>query len=155
MISKILVATDGSETALKASRYAVDLAKQLSASIIVLSVIDNRSLASYYAVPPEVTAIHIMEPVEDFLREAAKKDVDRVKKLCEKKGVSCHGVISKGHPAEEILKEAERSRSNLIVLGSHGKSALATIFLGSVTYGIVHKDSKIPVLIVRREEKPK
>jgi nucleotide-binding universal stress UspA family protein len=155
MISKILVATDGSETALKASRYAVDLAKQLSASIIVLSVIDNRSLTSYYTAPPEVTTIHIMEPVEDFLREVAKKDVAKVKKLCEKKGVSCREVISTGHPAEEIIKEAERSRSNLIVLGSHGKSALAAVFLGSVTYGVVHKDSKIPVLIVRREEKLK
>jgi nucleotide-binding universal stress UspA family protein len=153
MISKILLATDGSETALKASQYAVDFAKQISASIIVLSVIDNRSLASYYAVSPEVTTVHIMEPVEDFLREAAKKDVDRVKKLCKKRGVSCRGVISTGHPAEEIIKEAERSRSNLIVLGSHGKSALAAVFLGSVTYGVLHKDTRVPVLIVRRGEK--
>jgi nucleotide-binding universal stress UspA family protein len=155
MISKILLATDGSETALKASRYAVDLAKQLSASIIVLSVIDNRSLASYYTAPPEVTTIHIMEPVEDFLGEVAKRDVAKVKKLCEKKGVSCREVISTGHPAEEIIKEAERSRSNLIVLGSHGKSAVAAVFLGSVTYGVVHKDTHLPVLIVRRGEKNK
>jgi nucleotide-binding universal stress UspA family protein len=153
MISKILLATDGSETALKATRYAVDLAKQISASIIVLSVIDNRSLTSYYAAPPEVTAIQIMESLEDFLREAAKRDVAKVKKFCEKKGVLCREVISTGHPAEEIIKEAKRSRSNLIVLGSHGKSALAAVLLGSVTYGVVHKDSKTPVLIVRKEEK--
>jgi nucleotide-binding universal stress UspA family protein len=155
MISKILVATDGSETALKASRYAVDLAKQLSASIIVLSVIDNRSFSRLYTAPPEVTAMNITEPMEEFLREAAKKDVIRVKKLCKKKGVSCRGVISTGHPAEEIIKEAERLRSNLIVLGSHGKSALAAVFLGSVTYGVVHKDTHVPVLIVRRGEKNK
>jgi nucleotide-binding universal stress UspA family protein len=144
MISKILVATDGSETALKASRYAVDLAKQLSASIIVLSVIDNRSLTNYYNVPPEITTVHIMEPVEDFLRETAKKE-----------GVSCREVISTGHPAEEVIKEAERSKSNLIILGSHGKSALAAVFLGSVTYGVIHKDTRVPVLIVRRREKHK
>ena len=96
-----------------------------------------------------------MEPVEGFLREAAIKDVDRVKKLCEKKGGSCRGVISKGHPAEEIIKEAKRSRSNVIILGSHGKSALAAVFLGSVTYGVVHKDTRVPVLIVRRGEKNK
>jgi nucleotide-binding universal stress UspA family protein len=155
MISKILVATDGSETALKASHYAVDLAKQLGASVTVLSVIDNRSLQSYYTAPPEVTMVHILEPIEDFLREAAKKDVDRVKKLCEKKKVPCRGVISKGHPAEEIIKEAERSRSNLIVLGSHGKSTLAAVFLGSVTYGVAHKDTHVPVLIVRRGGKDK
>jgi nucleotide-binding universal stress UspA family protein len=155
MISKILIATDGSETALKASRYAIDLAKQLSASITILSVVDNRSLTSYFTAPPEVTTIHIMEPVEDFLREAAKKDVAKVKKLCKKKGVSCREVIPTGHPSEEIIKEAERSRSNLIILGSHGKRALAAVFLGSVTYGVIHKETYIPVLIVRRGEKNK
>jgi CMP-N-acetylneuraminic acid synthetase len=43
MIAKILVSTDGSKTAQKAARYGVDLAKQLKASVIVLSVIDQRS----------------------------------------------------------------------------------------------------------------
>jgi len=155
MISKILVAIDGSETALKASRYAVNLAKQLGASITILGVIDNRSLPSYYTVPPEATVIHITEPVEDFLREAANRNVARVKKLCEKRGVSCRTVISSGHPAEEIIREAERSRSNLIILGSHGTRALAAVFLGSVTYGVIHKETHIPVLIVRRGEKSK
>jgi nucleotide-binding universal stress UspA family protein len=139
MISKILVATDGSETALKASRYAIQLAKQLGASITILSVIDNRSFPSSYPVPPEATAIHITEPMEDFLKEVAKRDVARVKKLCERKGVSCRTVISSGHPAEEIIREAERLRCNLIILGSHGKGALAAVFLGSVTYGVIHK----------------
>jgi nucleotide-binding universal stress UspA family protein len=155
MISKILVATDGSETALKASRYAVDLAKQLGASITILSVIDNRSLPSYYTVLPDATAIHITEPVEDFLKEAAKRDAAIVKKLCKKKGISCRTVTSSGHPAEEIIKEAERSRSNLIIMGSHGKRTLAAVFLGSITYGVIHKDTHIPVLIVRRGEKLK
>jgi nucleotide-binding universal stress UspA family protein len=155
MISKILVTTDGSETALKASRYAIDMAKKLGASIIILSVIDNRSLQGYYTAPPEATAMNIRETMEDFLREAAKRDVARVKKLCEKKGVSCRPIISTGHPAEEIIKEAERSKSNLIILGSHGKSALAAVFLGSVTYGVIHKETHIPVLIVRRGEKNK
>jgi nucleotide-binding universal stress UspA family protein len=153
MISKILVATDGSETALKASRYAISLAKQLGAAITIISVIDNRSLTSYYTVPFEMTPTHIVEPMEDFLREVAKKNVARVKKLCEKKAVPCRTVISLGHPAEEIVKEAERSRSHLIILGSHGKGALAAVFLGSVTYGVIHKETHVPVLIVRREEK--
>jgi nucleotide-binding universal stress UspA family protein len=155
MISKIFVATDGSETALKASRYAVGFAKQLGASITILSVIDNRSLASYCTGPYEVPPIHIIESVENFLREAAKRDVARVKKLCDKNGVLCRTVISSGHPAEEIIKEAERSRSHLIILGSHGKGALATVFLGSVTYGVIHKETHIPVLIVRKGEKNK
>jgi len=155
MISKILVATDGSETALKASRYAVDLAKQLGASVTILSVIDQRILPSYYAGPPEASAIYIAQSVEDDLKVAAKKYVTTVKKICKKKEVPCRTIIASGHPTEEIVKEAERSRSNLIILGSHGRSALGAVFLGSVTYGVVHKDTRVPVMIVRRGEKNK
>jgi nucleotide-binding universal stress UspA family protein len=150
MISRILVATDGSATALKASRYAATLAKQLGASITILGVMDNRSLINYYAVPPDVTPIHLVEPMEDYLKKTAERDVAKVKKLCEKQGVRCRAVISSGHPAEEIIKEAERTRSNLIILGSHGKRPLAAVFLGSVTYGVIHKETKIPVLIIRK-----
>jgi nucleotide-binding universal stress UspA family protein len=147
MGSKILVATDGSETALKATRYAIELAKQLKASITALGVIDNRSFPDGYAVPPEVTPIHIKEPVEDFLGELANKDVAKVRTLCERHGVTCRTVVSSGHPAEEIIRQAERLRCNLIILGSHGKGALAAVFLGSVTYGVIQKESRIPVLI--------
>jgi nucleotide-binding universal stress UspA family protein len=48
------------------------------------------------------------------------------------------------------MKEAERSKVNLIIMGSHGRSALAAAVLGSVTYGVIHKDTKIPVLVVRQ-----
>ena len=152
MVSRILVATDGSETALKASRFAIQLAKQLKASLTVLGVIDNRGFPDGYAAPPEVTPIHIKEPIEDFLRELASKDVAKVKSLCERGGITCRTVVSSGHPAEEIVRQAERQKCHLIILGSHGKGALAAVFLGSVTYGVVHKESRIPVLIVRRRE---
>jgi nucleotide-binding universal stress UspA family protein len=150
MISKILIATDGSETAQKAARYAVTLAKQLGASLIIVSVVDTRSLVSYYSLPPETTTMPLAKPMENYLKKAAEKDVAKVKKLCEKAGVRCRGITLFGHPAEEIVKEAERRRVNLIILGSHGRRPLAAVFLGSVTYGVVHKDTKIPVLILRK-----
>lgn len=48
------------------------------------------------------------------------------------------------------MKEAARAKVNLIIIGSHGRSALAVAVLGSVTYGVMHKEIKIPVLIVRK-----
>ncbi len=51
---------------------------------------------------------------------------------------------------EEIVNEAIKTKADLIVMGSHGKSALRAAVLGSVTYGVMHKDTKIPVLIVKR-----
>ena len=148
MISNILVPTDGSETAQSAARYAVDLAKQLDASIVALSVLDQRSLIAQTIPAPE-TARHALEPVEDYLREAAEAYAGQIKTLCDKDGVAVKISIKMGHPVEEILKEAKRSKADLIIMGSHGKSALSATVLGSVSYGVIHNDTTVPVLIVR------
>ena len=151
MISTILVPTDGSKAAQKAAKYAVDLAKQLKASVIALSVIDQRSFIFMgQPVAAGETARHTIEPIEDYLKEAAEGYIGEVKKLCDKNGVPSKTVITTGHPVEDIVKEAERAKANLIIMGSHGKSALSAAVLGSVTYGVIHKDAKIPVLIVKR-----
>ena len=149
MISTILVPTDGSETAQKAAGFAIDLAKQLKCSIIVLSIIDNRSLVAQ-TIPAQENARHIIEPIEDYLREAAEEYAGKIKKICKQNDVRSKILVTTGHPAEEIIKEAESSNADLIVMGSHGRSALAAAFLGSVTYSIIHNDTKIPVLVVRR-----
>ena len=148
MISKILVPSDGSKTAQKTADYAVDLAKKLKASIIALSVIDKRSFTAQ-TVPASETARHTIEPIEDYLREAAEGYAREIKKLCDNSGVASKVSIRMGHPVEEILKEAKRSKADLIVMGSHGRSALAATVLGSVAYGVIHKDTSIPILIVR------
>ena len=151
MISKILVPTDGSKAAQKAAKYAVDLAKQLKASVIALSVIDQRSFIFMgQPVAAGETTRHTIEPIEDYLKEAAEGYAGEIKKLCDKNGVQSKLVITTGHPVEDIVKEAEKAKANLIIMGSHGKSALSAAVLGSVTYGVIHKDAKIPVLIVRR-----
>jgi nucleotide-binding universal stress UspA family protein len=148
MISKILVPSDGSKKAQRAAEYAVDLAKQLKASIIALSVIDQRSFIAQ-TVPASETARYTIEPIEDYLREAAEGYAGEIKKLCDKSGVASKISIKTGHPVEEIVKEAKRSKANLIVMGSHGRSALSATVLGSVSYGVIHEDTGIPILIMR------
>jgi nucleotide-binding universal stress UspA family protein len=149
MISKILVPTDGSKTAQKAATYAIGLAKQLHASIIVISVMDKRLLVSR-TVPVKPSNRYVAESIEDYQQEVAERYTGKIKKLCGEKGVQSKAVIKSGHPVEEIVKEAEKSKVGLIVMGSHGESALMAATLGSVTYGVIYKDMKIPVLVVRR-----
>ena len=149
MISNILVPTDGSMAAQKAARYAIDLAKQLKCSIIVLSVIDNRSLMAQ-TISAQENVRHIIEPIEDYLREAAEAYASEIKEICDENDVRSKILVTSGHPAEEIAKEAESSNADLIVIGSHGRSALKAAFLGSVTYSIIHKETKVPVLVVKR-----
>lgn len=149
MISKILAATDGSETAWKAVKYAAGLAKEAGAAITVLSVIDKSPLLTQ-SIPAVSAPTRLIEPVEDYLRQAAEAYLERAEKLCRRSGVKFKKVIRSGHPVDEIVKEAMKSKADLIVLGSRGRGAMRAAVLGSVTYGVLHKDAKIPVLVVRR-----
>ena len=149
MISKILVPIDGSKVSQKAAKYAVELAKKTGASVMLLSVIDNRFIVSQ-SVSASASPTHVKESIEDYLKQSVQSSTDAIEKLCVKNRIRCTTVIRTGHPVEEIVNEAKKAKTDLIVMGSHGKSALRAAVLGSVTYGVMHKDSKIPVLIVRR-----
>jgi nucleotide-binding universal stress UspA family protein len=149
MISKILVPIDGSKVSQKAAKYAVELAKQTGASLMLLSVIDKRFVVGQ-SVSASASPTHLKESVEDYLKQSAQSATDAIAKLCERNHIQYKAAIRTGHPVEEIVNEATKSKADLIVMGSHGKSALKAAVLGSVTYGIMHKDTKIPVLIVRR-----
>ncbi len=150
MIEKLLVPTDGSETSRKAAKYAFSLAALSGGSVTLLSVINRDLFIGKPTIPATMTPTHIVESLEDFLRQAAEQDMQELEKLGGQKGVGTRQVIRYGHPVEEIIKEAEREKADLIVMGSHGKSALNAAVLGSVTFGVIHTDTKIPVLIVRR-----
>lgn len=149
MISKILVPTDGSETSQKAVNYAVGLAKQTSASIVLLSVIDQSAFMAT-AVPADAAPTHLIEPLEEYLKLAAEAYLQEAKELCRKSGVKAEKVITMGHPVEEIIREAEKVNADIIVIGSHGRSALASAILGSNTFGLIHKDTRFPVLVIKR-----
>ena len=149
MISKILVPIDGSKVSQKAAKYAVELAKQTGSSLTLLSVIDKRFLVEQ-SVSASVSPTHLKESVEDYLKQSAQSFTDVIGKVCERNHIKYKTSIRTGHPVEEIVSEAARSKADLIVMGSHGKSALKAAVLGSVTYGVMHKDAKIPLLIVRR-----
>jgi nucleotide-binding universal stress UspA family protein len=149
MISKILVPTDGSKIAKKSVEYAAELAKQTGATITLLTVID-KSLFITQSIPAQAVPVHIIEPVEDYLKQAAEGYIEEAERLCQKKEIQYQKIIRSGHPVEEIIKEAVKSKADLIVIGSHGRSALKAAVLGSVTFGVINKETKIPVLVVRK-----
>ncbi len=149
MISRILVSIDGSKVSHKAAKYAVDLAKQMGASLTLLSVIDTRFMVGQ-AVSASASPTHLKESVEDYLKQSAQSFTDEIAEVCKRNHIRYKTAIRTGHPVEQIVSEAIKSKADLIVMGSHGKSALRAAVLGSVTYGVIHKDMKIPVLIVKR-----
>jgi len=148
MISKILVPTDGTKASKKALDYAIGLSKQTNASITILGVVDKSDFVAQ-AFPADAATIHLKRPIEDYLGQIVEGYVIQAEKQCKKKGVKPNTVVRSGHPVEEIVKEARRSKSDLIIIGSHGKGAIESAVLGSVTYGLLHKNTKYPVLVIR------
>jgi nucleotide-binding universal stress UspA family protein len=148
MISKFLLATDGSPEAWKSLEFAVELASQAGAAVTILTVLNEKSLlpASVREMPGPGP---LTEPVADYLRQVAEKILEEAARYCEEKGVPATITIRNGEPVAEILKEAEESRADLIAMGSRGRSSLEAILLGSVTSGVIHQDAKFPVLVVR------
>jgi nucleotide-binding universal stress UspA family protein len=104
-----------------------------------MSVIDQRLLIAQ-TVPTSETTKHTIESVDDYLKAVAEGYAGEIKKLCDKSGVASMISVKIGHPMEEIVKEAKRSKADLIVMGSHGRSALSAKVLGSISYGVIHND---------------
>jgi len=151
MISKMLVPTDGSQTAKKSVRYAAGLAKQLDAAITLLSVIEI-NVGTFFArtISAANSPTHLIEPVENYLKKTAEVYLAEAEKICKEHGIQPKKIIRSGHPVDVIIKEAVKTKADIIVMGSHGKSALKAAMLGSVTFGVIHKDTKTPVLVVRK-----
>jgi nucleotide-binding universal stress UspA family protein len=149
MITKILVPTDGSKPARKSVEYAVEFARQTGATIVLLSVVDKSAYIPQ-AIPPGAIPSRVAEPLEDYLTHAAESYLEDAKKICIEGGVPSKRVIRYGHPVEGIIKEAQKSKVDLILIGSHGRSALKAAVLGSIAFGVISKESTVPVLVVRK-----
>lgn len=144
MFEKILYATDFSDEAREALDYVKRLRDAGGREVILLHVIDRRGL--------------------DDLAKFSKKDVPQVLTDLEKKmngemlplereledlGYTVRKRIEKGGPCNEILRVADEEQVSVIVVGSHGKSNIDQMLLGTVSYKLVKKVKK-PILVVKK-----
>jgi nucleotide-binding universal stress UspA family protein len=85
----------------------------------------------------------------DAQERMAARHVRAVMDACDAAGIVCHARTVEGlQPWEAIVEHAAKERCDLIVMGSHGRSGLASLFLGSETRDVL-SHSKVPVLLVR------
>ncbi len=142
---KILFATDGSESARKATDDVVEFASLSGAKIYAISVID-RSI--YSSVPEDM---EWEEAMYDRSRELAEEAVSYVEKTVKNEGLEVETVLLEGNPAEEIVNFAEKNGVDLIIVGSHGKRGVERFLIGSVSEK-VFRNAKVPVLVVRERD---
>ena len=136
-ISRILVATDFSDQASKALEWARTFAGALGAKLVLLHVINIFSLAETGCVMAGVDPLHLV-------REQARRYMDEVKRLVPDAEV----LIREASPRPAIVDAALELDCQMIIMGTHGRSGLAHLLLGSVAEYVV-RNSKVPVLTVR------
>jgi nucleotide-binding universal stress UspA family protein len=143
-VQRILVPTDFSPTSDLAFAYALDLAPRIGAAIRLLHVIDDTSIATAY---PDGFYVELPS-VRAQLIEETKGRLESLKARCEAAGVGATTEVAVGRPAPAIAETAVNRGTDLIVMGTHGRSGVAHLVLGSVAERLV-RTAPCPVLTVR------
>lgn len=139
----LLVAHDFNDTSERALDEAIDLARRLSATVVVAHV---------YSVPvysfPEGSAL--IPSAEDAARiaEAAQRSLDGVLARHSDAGVQLQGVLRAGVPDEALCTLADELGADMIVIGTHARGVIGRVLLGSVAQRVV-RSARQPVLTIR------
>ena len=141
MYDDILVPTDGSEGTDKAAEHALDIAEKYDATAHVVYVVNT---SAYSTLPADSNWESITAALEDEGKEATGEIVERMHDA----DVDAVPSVEEGIPHKTILEYADNNDIDLIVMGTHGKSGLDRLLLGSVTEKVV-RASEVPVLTVR------
>jgi nucleotide-binding universal stress UspA family protein len=144
-ISRILVPTDFSDTSDAALAYAKTMAARLGASLHLIHVFQDPYTLGAYA--PEVYAPMPPEVRDGALRAAEQRLFERLD-ATEKRRFRGTTEVVTGLTAKQIVKYATDRGMDLIVMGTHGRSGMAHLLLGSVAEHVV-RTSQCPVLTVR------
>lgn len=143
-IRRILHPSDFSRASGMAFTKAIDMAKTNGAELLLVHVlVPNIPMAGEGYLSPKV-----YEEIEATARAHAQKALDALSAKAKKAGVRVKTLLIDGMPHEQITRAARAKRADLIVIGTHGRTGLAKLFLGSVA-GRVVSTASCPVLTVR------
>jgi nucleotide-binding universal stress UspA family protein len=143
----IIVPVDGSDVSLHALDAAIDLAKVVDASIHAVHVIELSKAARMSYGDPQYTGACL-----DALRAEGESILETASKRIGEKTISVSAELLDGDPAEIIVRCAKQRGASWIVMGTHGRTGLSHLLLGSVAEGVL-RHSDVPVLIVPMKHK--
>ena len=154
MFKRLLVPLDGSRFALRALRYAAEVAQRFSAEVILIQVIKPTTPVIDAGVAVGVSPA-AAEITVQAAREADQRNAARARRyLGGKVGVmrsrhiqSSYHVLM-GDAARSIIEFSEKEKIDLVVMTTHGKSGLKRALMGSVADVVIRESGK-PVLVIR------
>jgi len=144
MFKKILYPTDFSDVAMKAFEFVKKLKTTGAEEVVILHVIDKKSVDAL-----------AMYTDKDFIKierdwsEKARQTLNPLEDELKESGFNVKVIVKEEIPFRAILRAEEEEGVSVIVIGSHGKSNIKEMLLGSVSEKVVRK-AKSPVLVVKR-----
>ena len=144
---RILHPSDFSRASGAAFAKAVQLAKDNRAELVLVHVftLPLQMMGEAY-IPPDAYA-----EIEASTRAWAKKGLDKLLAKAKQSGVRARGLVLEGIPHARITRAARSNRTDLIVMGTHGRRGFSHAMLGSDAERVV-RESPVPVLLVRHPE---
>ena len=145
-VKSILVPTDFSEHSDKALKQALDIARMNKAKLYLLHVVHEsvHQCAADYCLSDEM-----IRQMESGMTSAAQQNLKtQLTKFPEAKEADVVTEVRRGFPSDEILKEQQEKKIDLIVIGPLGRTGIARFLVGSVTKNVV-KEAKCPVLVAK------
>jgi nucleotide-binding universal stress UspA family protein len=143
-LKRILHATDFSKASARALQEAVKLAKENSARLLVVHVIEPTP----YVAGGEFGGAEIYMKLEDATKRNAQSSMSKLMQRLKKLQIKAESLLLRGAAHEQIVKAAKSKKADMIVIGTHGRTGLSKLFLGSVA-GKVVSLATCPVMTVR------
>jgi nucleotide-binding universal stress UspA family protein len=140
---RILVPTDGSDTASAAVDHALGLAEQFGATVHAVAVIDTSALAGAFDGGP------VVDDVVADVTEGCERAVAGVADRCADRGVAAVTAVEQGTPYRVLADYVDEAGIDIVAMGTHGRRGVGRYLLGSVTERVV-RTSDVPVLSVPR-----
>jgi nucleotide-binding universal stress UspA family protein len=141
---RILFATDFSAASRRAFEEGIRLAKEDQSELVIAHAYQPPSLlpTDMYVAPA------VYDELDTRLRENAVKKLTTLHEEARREGVRARWLFLAGSPFEAIAEAARETRADLVVMGTHGRTGVARLFMGSVASRVI-STAPCPVLTVR------
>ena len=147
-ITNILVPVDFSPHAEHAFTYATTLAERFGAKLALLYVVDDSFATGGWS--SEIYVSNVPELIENLIADADRR-LATLKASAAALGLTAETAVIRGRPAHAIVEHAKNGGFNLIVMGTHGRTGVSHVVMGSVAERVLRK-APCPVLTVRATE---
>ena len=126
-----MIPTDGSKFAARSEDVTMEIAKKFNSTVVAVHIIDDKLIYPF-----------------EVLEDEGKSILKKVRERAEKEDLAIEEVLFVGSPIHDMAKIVKKTKSDLVIIGTHGKTGLEKLILGSVAESAL-KTVQVPLLLVK------